>query len=72
MCGNPRCKSINIFYLCDDEKIFIHYDKYHRPIWIQHIDKFEKERTFLRDTDKIFKCEYLELPIDNQLVRFDT
>jgi hypothetical protein len=72
MCGNPRCKSINIFYLCDDEKIFIHYDKYYKPIWIQHIDKFDKERTFLRDTDKIFKSEYLELPIDNQLLRFNT
>jgi hypothetical protein len=48
MCGNKKCKWINIFYLTDDEKVMIHYDDKHRPIWIQHF-KGELERTFIED-----------------------
>jgi hypothetical protein len=53
MCGNEKCKSINIFYLTDDEKVYIHYDKDYRPIWIQHIN-IDVERTFIPDKYDIY------------------
>lgn len=57
MCGNEKCKFINIFYLTDDEKIMIHYDTKYNPIWIQHFNKDELQTTFIPDRYELFDTQ---------------
>lgn len=58
MCGNEKCKHINIFYLDDVyEKIFIHYDEKNNPIWIQHFSRTEKETTFIPDRYELYDTQ---------------
>ena len=68
MCGNEKCKHINIFYLDDvDEKIFIHYDEKHNPIWIQHFKKDEQQTTFIPDRYELYDATHKYKPKVNTL-----
>lgn len=53
MCGNKNCNYINIFYLANEEKVMIHYDKNYKPIWIQHYCE-DKETTFIPDKYNLY------------------
>lgn len=55
MCGNSKCKFINLFYLVNEEKVMIHYDAKHNPIWIQHY-KDDKENTFIPDKYNLYEA----------------
>lgn len=67
MCGNEKCKFINIFYLTDDEKIMIHYDMKYNPIWIQHFNKDELQTTFIPDRYELFDTQQKYKPKVNTL-----
>lgn len=68
MCNKECCKYISVYYLKDGEKIYIHYDENYTPFWIQHLDKKNMERTFIRD-----KFDLLDRNLHfTQSLRFDT
>lgn len=55
MCGNEKCRFINIFYLTDDgERVMIHYDNNYKPIWIQHFCSKDIQTTFIPDKYELF------------------